>query len=135
MRNRRRGASSSGPARPMMVSSCCADSPSPSWKASWKARPGGSTSSESRDWRRCQWKRTKQGYEKDHVQLAEKAILVGGRDIAQIEVVGLREPQQDLRCHRALIALDQVDVAGRDPEPLGDLGLRQPQFLPDPPET
>ena len=61
----------------------------------------------------------------DLVQLGEEAVLVGGGEIAQIEVVGFRQPQQDLRRHRALVALDQVDVARRDAEPLGDLGLRQ----------
>ena len=48
---------------------------------------------------------------KDLVQLGEEAVLVGGGQIAQIEVIGLRQPQQDLRRHRALVALDQVDVA------------------------
>ena len=71
---------------------------------------------------------------KDLVQFGEEAVLVGGGEIAQIEVIGLRQPQQDLRRHRALVALDQVDVARRNAEPLGDLGLRQPQLLPDPPE-
>ncbi|MGY4291667.1 hypothetical protein ACVWXO_010933 [Bradyrhizobium sp. LM2.7] len=70
----------------------------------------------------------------DLVQLREEAVLVGRRQVAQIKVVGLGQPQQDLRGHRALVALDQVDIARRDPEPLGDLGLRQPQLLPDPPE-
>ena len=72
---------------------------------------------------------------KDLVQLGEEAVLVGGGEVAQIEVIGLRQPQQDLRRHRALVALDQVDVGGRNAEALGDLGLRQPQLLPDPPET
>ena len=71
---------------------------------------------------------------KDLVQFGEEAVLVGGGEIAQIEVIGLRQPQQDLRRHRALVALDQVDVARRNAEPLGDLGLRQPQLLADPPE-
>src|SRR5467141_1398665 len=68
------------------------------------------------------------------VQFGEKPVLVGGGEIAQIEVIGLRQPQQDLRRHRALVALYQVDIARRNAEPLGDLGLRQAQLLADPPE-
>ncbi len=71
----------------------------------------------------------------DLVELGEEAVLVGGGEIAQIEVVGFGQPQQDLRGHRALVPLDQIDIARRDPEPLGDLGLGQPQLLPDPPEA
>ncbi len=71
----------------------------------------------------------------DLVQLGEEAVLVGGGEVAQVEVIGLRQPQQDLRRHRALVALDQVDVARGNAEPLGDLGLRQPQLLADPPEA
>ena len=71
----------------------------------------------------------------DLVQFGEEAVLVGGGEIAQIEVIGLRQPQQDLRRHRALVALDQVDIARGNPEPLGDLGLRQAELLPDPPEA
>ncbi len=71
---------------------------------------------------------------KDLVQFGEEPVLVGGGEIAQIEVIGLRQPQQDLRRHRALVALDQVDIAGRNAETLGDLGLRQAQLLADAPE-
>ena len=71
----------------------------------------------------------------DLVQFGEEAVLVGGGEVAQIEVVGLRQPQQDLRRHRPLVALDQVDVGRRNAEPLGDLGLRQPQLLANPPES
>src|SRR5229473_7892452 len=69
------------------------------------------------------------------VQLGEKPVLIGGGKVAQIEVIGFRQPQQDLRRHRALIALYQVDIAWRNAEALGDLGLRQPQLLPDAPEA
>src|SRR5450631_1817345 len=68
------------------------------------------------------------------VQFGEKPVLVGGGEIAQIEVIGLRQPQQDLRRHRALVALYQVDIARRNAESLGDLGLRQAQLLADPPK-
>ena len=61
----------------------------------------------------------------DLVQLGEEAVLVGGGEIAQIEVIGLRQPEQDLRRHRALVALYQVDIARRNAQPLGHLGLRQ----------
>src|SRR5712692_5977598 len=72
---------------------------------------------------------------KNLVQLGEEPVLVGGGKIPQIEVIGFRQPQQDLRRHRTLIALDQVDIARRNAETLGDLGLRQPQLLADPPEA
>src|SRR5229473_125513 len=72
---------------------------------------------------------------KNLVQLGEEPVLVGGRKIPQIEVIGFRQPQQDLRRHRALVALDQVDIARRNAEPLGDLGLRQSQLLADAPEA
>src|ERR1700730_8193126 len=66
------------------------------------------------------------------VQFGEKPVLVGGGEIAQIEVIGFRQPQQDLRRHRALVALYQIDIARRNAEALGDLGLRQPQLPPNP---
>src|SRR5207245_5935439 len=37
--------------------------------------------------------------------------------------------------HRALVPLYQVDIARRNAQPLGDLGLRQPELLADPPEA
>ena len=71
----------------------------------------------------------------DLVQLGKEAVLVGGGEVAQIEVIGLRQPQQDLRRHRALVPLYQVDIARRNAQPLGDLGLRQAELLADPPEA
>ena len=71
----------------------------------------------------------------DFVQLGEEAILVGGGEVAQIEVIGLGQPEQDLRRHRALVPLYQVDIARRNAQALGDLGLRQPELLADPPEA
>ncbi len=71
----------------------------------------------------------------DLVQLGEEPVLVGGGEVAQVEVIGLRQPQQDLRRHRALVALDQVDIARGNAETLGDLGLRQPQLLANAPEA
>ena len=71
----------------------------------------------------------------DLVQFGKEPVLVGGGEIAQIEVIGLGQPQQDLRRHRALVALYQVDIARRNAQPLGDLGLRQPELLADPPEA
>src|SRR5690606_2049360 len=65
------------------------------------------------------------------VEFGEKAILIGGSEVAQVEIVGLRQPQQDLRRDRALVALDQIDVARRDAEALRDLGLGQAELLPD----
>src|SRR5215207_5357900 len=71
----------------------------------------------------------------DFVQLGEETVLVGGREVAQIEVIGLGQPEQDLRRHRPLVPLYQVDIARRNAQPLGDLGLRQPKLLADPPEA
>ena len=76
----------------------------------------------------------KQRIGKDLVQFGEEPVLVGGGEIAQIEVIGLRQPQQDLRRDRTLVALDQVDIARRNAETLGDLGLRQAQLLADAPK-
>ena len=72
---------------------------------------------------------------KDLVQLGEEAILVGGGEVAQIEIIGLGQPKQDLGRDRALVALDQVDVAGGNAKAVGDLGLRQAQLLPYPPKA
>src|SRR5882762_6747306 len=69
------------------------------------------------------------------VQLGEEPILVRAGEIAQIEVIGLRQPQQYLRRHRTLVALYQVDIARRNAQALGDLGLRQAELLADPPEA
>ena len=69
------------------------------------------------------------------VQLGEEAVLIGAGEVAQIEVIGLRQPHQDLRRHRALVALYQVDIARRNAQALGDLGLRQPQLLADAPKA
>ena len=71
---------------------------------------------------------------KDLVQFGEEAVLVGGGEIAQIEVIGLRQPEQQLRRHRALVPLYQIDIARRNLQPLGHLGLRQAQLLADPAE-
>src|ERR1700710_1300098 len=68
---------------------------------------------------------------KNLVQLGEEAVLVGSGEIAQIEVIGLRQPEQKLRRHRALVALYQVDIARRNLQALGHLGLRQAQLLAD----
>ena len=72
---------------------------------------------------------------KNLVQLGEETVLIGGREIAQIEVIGFRQPQQDLCRHRALVTLDQVDVGGRNAETRGNLGLRQAQLLADAPKA
>src|SRR5205085_1854197 len=77
----------------------------------------------------------KQRIGEDLVQFGKEAILVGGGEIAEIEVIGLGQPEQNLRRHRALVALDQVDIARRNAEPLGDLGLRQAELLTNSPES
>src|SRR5258707_11869563 len=76
-----------------------------------------------------------EGIGENRVQLGEKPVLVGGGEIAQIEIIGFRQPQQDLRRHRALISLYQVDIARRNAKALGHLGLRQSQLLADAPEA
>src|SRR3954454_8538869 len=72
---------------------------------------------------------------KNLVQFGKEAVLVGGGEIAQIEVIGLRQAEQDLRRHRALVPLYQVDIARGNAESLGDLGLRQAELLADAPEA
>src|SRR5712672_2999663 len=76
-----------------------------------------------------------QGIGESLVQLGEKPVLVGGGEIAQIEIIGFRQPQQDLRRHRALISFYQVDIARRNAKTLGHLGLRQSQLLADAPKA
>ena len=71
----------------------------------------------------------------DLVELGEEAVLVGGGKVAQIEVVGFGQPQQELRRHWTLVALDQVDVARRNLQALGHLGLRQAELLANAPEA
>src|SRR5215211_2748693 len=68
---------------------------------------------------------------KNFVQFGKEAVLVGGGKIAQIEVIGLRQAEQDLRRHRALVPLYQVDIARGNTKPFGDLGLRQAELLAD----
>src|SRR3954454_14591875 len=70
----------------------------------------------------------------DLVQFGKKPVLVGGRKIAQIEVIGLRQTKQQLRRHGPLIALYQVDIAWGNLQALGHLGLRQAELLADPAE-
>src|SRR5258705_2319903 len=79
--------------------------------------------------------RLEQRIGKDLVQSGEETVLVGGGEIAQIEVIGLRQAEQYLRRHRALVPLYQVDIARGNPEPLGDLGLRQAELLADAAES
>src|SRR5712672_2775601 len=76
-----------------------------------------------------------QGIGENLVQLGEKTVLVGGGEIAQIEVIGLRQTEQNLRRHRALVPLYQVDIARGNPQSLGDLGLRQAELLADAAES
>ena len=64
-----------------------------------------------------------------------KKLFVGGCEIAKIEVIGLRQAEQQLRRHRALVALYQVDVARGNLQALGHLGLRQTELLADPAEA
>src|SRR6266403_4871471 len=72
---------------------------------------------------------------KDLVQFGEETVLVGGGEIAQIEVIGLRQAEQQLRRHRALVSLYQVDIARGNLKALGHLGLRQAELLADPAEA
>src|SRR5262249_21529075 len=72
---------------------------------------------------------------KDLVQLGEETVLIGGREIAQGGGIGFRPPEQDLRRHRALIALAQGDVARGEAATPRNLGLRQSQLLANPPKT
>src|SRR6266508_3119342 len=55
----------------------------------------------------------KQGIGEDLVQLGEKPVLVGSGEIAQIEIIGFRQPQQDLRLAEAY-DLDLRDLATAD---------------------
>src|SRR5436305_2855966 len=69
------------------------------------------------------------------VQLGEEPVLVGAGEVSEIEIIGLRQPHQQLRRDRPLVPLYQVDIARRNAKTLGNLGLRKPQLLANSPET
>src|SRR5688572_24493622 len=75
--------------------------------------------------------RPKQRIAEHLIELGKEAVLVDGRQLAQIDFVGFRKPQQDLRADRTLIAFDQIDVARRDSKSGGYLRLRQAELSPD----
>jgi hypothetical protein len=54
---------------------------------------------------------------------------------AQVNVVGVCQTQQQLGRHGTLIALDMVEIGGRDPEVAGHGGLGQGQIPPEPLEA
>ena len=60
------------------------------------------------------------------------AARVVGREAAQVQVIGVGQAQQDLRRHRPLIALQQVQVAGRNAQLLGHPRLGHAQVAPQP---
>ena len=59
----------------------------------------------------------------------------GGAEAAQVDVVGLGQPQQQLGRDGALVALDVVQIAGRTAEVGGHRRLGQAQIAPQPLEA
>ena len=53
----------------------------------------------------------------------------------QVHVIGLGQPQQELRRDGPLVALDMVQIAGRDPQIRGHGGLGQGELAPQPLEA
>ena len=53
-------------------------------------------------------------------------------EIMEVDLEGLSQLQQELDRHRALVVLDQVEVAGRDAELLRHLRLGQVMVAPQP---
>src|SRR5262245_17246332 len=68
------------------------------------------------------------------VEFGEKSVLVG-RKILQIDVVGLRHAEQDLRGDRPLVLLDKINVAWGDIELLGHLRLRKTDLTANAPKA
>jgi hypothetical protein len=53
------------------------------------------------------------------------------RERGQVDVKNLRELDQQMRRQRTLIVLDEVEIAGRDLQPLRELRLRELLFAPE----
>ena len=68
-------------------------------------------------------------------QLRRHTRFVIDGEALQVDIVSLSEFQQQLHGDRALIALDQIEVAGRNTHLLGHLALRQAALQAHPPEA
>ncbi len=58
-------------------------------------------------------------------EVGDQALVLGAGERFQIEVELLRDAQEDLRAERALVVLDEVEIAGGDAETLRHLRLAQ----------
>ncbi len=61
--------------------------------------------------------------------LGAGGVVVRGQ-AADVDVIGLGQPEQNLSGERALVALQVVEVAGRNAEILGHAGLGEAKFAP-----
>ena len=50
----------------------------------------------------------------DLVQVARRRLVGAGDEVAHVDVVGIGEAQQHLRGERPLVALEMVEIGGRD---------------------
>ncbi len=65
-------------------------------------------------------------------EIAGAGRLAVGREGADVDVEGLGQAQQELGGERPLVALEVIEVAGRDAEILGHPGLGEAQLPPQP---
>ena len=67
-----------------------------------------------------------------HLLQPRAATRIVGRQAAQVQIVSVRQPQQDLGRHRSLVALQQVQIAGRHAQFLGHPRLSHAQVASQP---
>ena len=68
-------------------------------------------------------------------QVARAGRFLIRREAADVDVIDLGQPQQDLRGHRPLVAFQVVEVAGRDAEVFRHPGLGEAEVAAQPPQT
>ena len=78
---------------------------------------------------------TQQRITKRRPHLLRRPVNIIASQHAEVGVIDLRQPQQHRSCQRALITLDQVQIADRYTQIIGHAGLCQPKLKPEPPEA
>ena len=72
------------------------------------------------------WVLLEQGIAEGLHEVGDQASLLVGGELVQREVEELRELEQEAGGQGAAVVLDQIEIAGGDAEPLGELRLAQP---------
>ena len=86
-----------------------------------RARGGGGVGCELPEIVRGQAVRLEERIAEGLEQIGQQPVLVVPAERLEVEVEGLRQLDQELGRERPPVVLDQVEVARRDPEPLGEL--------------